>query len=523
MKKWLVSVLAGFMVTAPIPAKDPVNLDILNQIRDEGFNRSEVLKTVQHLSDHIGPRLSGSPGLKKANTWTRDKLSKWGLENAHLEGFDFGRGWTYEYSNVVMTSPRMQQIRAIPVSWHPGTAGIVEGSVIRVSIKTDADFEKYKGLLKGKILAVSDKIKMPDISEKKFFERHDEASFAKYAKYKIPGTRQKHYAEPAAKNYMKQDAFKKKYWQFLKDEGAIATIKGSRATGGQMDASGYSYRVGETPTLAQLSVASESYNRILRLIEDGKDVALKIEVRATFYDDDRQVYNTIAEIPGVGRHPEIVMAGAHLDSWFVGDGAVDNASGVAIAMEATRILKAIDIKPKRTIRIALWAAEEQGLVGSRAYVREHFLDYPLLENTSRPMRNVNEAPIIKPEHKLLSAYFNVDTGSGKIRGIFAEGNVAAMPIFNDWFKPFSDLGATFVSPNDDWGTDHISFQKAGLPGYDFMQDELDYFQRLHHTQLDVFDNVHEADLKQASVVMAAFLYNAAMREERMPRKPMPKN
>lgn len=515
MKKLLTAAIVISMLAMPSIARDDVNLDVMNKIRDEGFNRSQIMKTLKHLSDNIGPRLSGSPALKEANDWTKDKFTAWGLKNAHLEGFEFGRGWTYEYCNVVMTAPRVQQIYALPVSWHPGTNGSVEGSVMKVSIKTEADFEKYKGKLKGKILAISGKVNIAPLTTKTgetLFIRHDEESLADTAVFDMPSKGGNRNFSFFIKMMERRAKFGKKMWAFLKEEGALATIKGSRKSGGQMDASGYSHQLGSTPLLAQVSMAAESYNRMLRMLGAGKDVKIKMEVRATFYDEDTKTYNTIADIPGKDRKPEIVMAGAHIDSWHLGDGTVDNGAGVVVVMEAMRILTAIGIKPKRTIRAALWGGEEQGLYGSRSYVKKHFLENP---------KSGGER-IIKPEHSLLSVYFNLDNGSGKIRGIYTQGNVAAAPIFKEWLIPFHDVGATAVTLNSAGGTDHLAFQSAGLPGYQFIQDSLDYSSRLHHSQLDVFNNAHEDDLKQASVLMAAFIYNAAMREDRMPRKPMPK-
>ena len=514
----------AFMITliasAPAMAQD-VDLDVMYKIREEGLNNSQVMKTLSYLTDNIGPRLSGSPALKEANQWTADQLTAWGLENAHLEGFEFGRGWTYEYSTVHMTAPRLQQIQAYPISWHPGTNGAIEGDVVYVDMN---NYESYAGKLKGKIVAVSE-LRTIDKPSGDPVARHDDDSLKDLAKYSAPRARPQRSAKENADRRIQRNMANKKRDAFFKEQGAIAYVRASRRIGGIMEASGYDHAVGATPSLPMVAIAAESYNRMMRLMNKGEAVSLKMDIKVTFYDDDTKIYNTIAEIPGKGRNPEIVMAGAHLDSWYVGDGAVDNGAGSAVVMEAMRILKAIGVEPKRTIRVALWGGEEQGLFGSREYVAKHLADYPMLEgekykalpDTQR--KNTDMPMIKKDDYEKLSVYFNLDNGSGKIRGVYTQGNLAAQKVFNRWLEPFHDLGATTTTLGNTGGTDHLAYQAVGLPGYQFIQDRLDYGSRLHHTQIDVLDNVIEEDLKQASVIMAAFIYNAAMKNDRMPRKP----
>jgi Zn-dependent M28 family amino/carboxypeptidase len=272
---------------------------------------------------------------------------------------------------------------------------------------------------------------------------------------------------------------------------------------------------------------AEHYNLLHRLLELELNPLLAINIDARFHDDDRNAYNTLAEIPGTGENPEIVMTGGHLDSWHASAGAVDNAAGVAITMEAMRILSVLEVKPKRTIRIALWSGEEQGLHGSYQYVRKHLATRPDPEDPEERLlpRSYWRSPgwpiTPLPDFDRFSAYFNVDNGSGRIRGIYTEGNAAVKPIFSSWFGPFSDLSAGTVVLGDTGGTDHESFDDVGLPGFQFIQDGLDYRSRLHHTNIDSYDHAVEADMKQASTILAAFLYHAATMEERMPREVMP--
>ncbi len=503
-------------------AEEEVDLEIVNRIFDQGINHSEVMDTLQHLTDVIGPRLTGSPQMKQSNDWTRDKFAEWGLENAHLEDFEFGRGWTFSKSVVRMTSPRVAQLYALPMGWTPGTDGVVSGEVIHVTIDDEEDFEDYRGKLSGKIVLL-DKARERREPSNNIFTRRDEKSLANTKEYDIPNAR----GSGGFGNFKKLFAFTQDLYKFLKEEGAVAAIKISPREAALIEASFYIYEVGKTVEIPVLSMTSEDYDRTMRLLDLDNTVTLELEVEAQYYDDDTKGYNTIAEIPGQGRNPEIVMAGAHLDSWFVGDGAVDNGAGSAVVMEAARILSAIGIKPKRTIRFGLWSGEEQGFYGSLDYVTRHFAERPLSEKEEdqglpRFFSFTSQWPIQpKPAHEKLSVYFNLDNGSGKIRGIYGEGNPALQPIFKSWLKPFHDLGAETVVLGNTGGTDHQPFQWIGLPGFQFIQDPLDYGSRLHHSQIDTLSHVYEKDLQQAAIIMASFLYHAAMRDERMPRMPLP--
>ncbi|WP_417625128.1 M20/M25/M40 family metallo-hydrolase [Paremcibacter congregatus] len=524
MMRYCLLLLSGLAFLHQSTAASDVDLDIVTKIRDEGFNRSEVMNTLSHLSDTIGPRLTGSPALLEANEWTRDKLTEWGLANARLEGFEFGRGWSANRVEVFMTSPRTTQLYAQPVAWLPGTAGLVEGEAIYAPMKTKDDFGAFKGKLKGKVVFISEMPEQQEPNNRRFI-RYDENELEAKNQYTIP---LKDQAKDFEEMFFKIITFEKALDQFLKDEGALALVRRPWRNAMLHGATGYQYRPEYPATIPGISLVAEHYDRAVRLMNKKQTVSLSLNVDVTFHEEDTKSYNTIAEIPGQGRNPEIVMAGGHLDSWFAGDGAVDNGTGIAVVMEAVRILKAIGVKPKRTIRVGLWGGEEQGLFGSLQHVNNYYVTRP--DNTDENRKYA--APMFgqffggyplkpKKDFERFSMYVGFDNGSGKIRGIYAEENAAAAAIFKEWLVPFHDLGATTVSMNKTQATDHVAFSQVGLPGFQFIQDPLDYGARLHHTQMDVLSHAYEKDLKQASVIIASFLYNAAMRDERMPRKPLP--
>jgi len=522
LKNFITGALVTVCISFGVGADDAVDLDIINKIRDEGFNRSQVMETLAHLSDKIGPRLTGSPAMLEANNWTKDKLQEWGLEDTRLEGFEFGPGWTMERVEVFMTAPRKTQLSAMPISWHPGTEGVVEGEIIHAPMRRVADFEKWEGKLKGKIVFVDS---VPDQNEptNKFFRRLDGESLEGTKEFDVP-----HGAGNGIEGWVSYKSFFYEREQFLAKEGAVAMVRRSPRKAMLIEATSYQHIEGMTAKIPAVALAWEHYTRAVRLLDGGDDVKLTIDVDATFHTADMKSYSTLGDIPGKGRRPELVMAGAHLDSWFVGDGAVDNGAGVAVVMEAARILKAIGVKPKRTIRFGLWGGEEQGYFGSQQYVMNNLAERPeSTDDTLKYMepysKKFGQFPIVyKPEFDRFSAYFNLDNGSGKIRGVYAEGNAAVAPIFEKWLAPFHDLGAETVTLNTTSGTDHEPFDDIGLPGFQFIQDPLDYGSRLHHSQLDLLDHAYAKDLKQAAVIMASFIYNAAMRDEKLPRKPLPK-
>jgi hypothetical protein len=514
--------VVALTTTAAVPADEPVDLTTVTRIRSEGLLNSKVMDTLGYLSDVIGPRLTGSPQMKRANEWTRQQLEGWGLANAHLESWGpFGRGWTFDHVSVHMVQPEPVPLLAYPRAWTPGTAGVVRGELVRAKVDSEADLDKLKGKLSGKILLLGEarELKPPD---KPVFNRYTTEGLDELAKFQTGLGRPPFDREAIARRARLQRALR----DFLPAEGALATIEASdREAGVVTVGGGGSYRAGENPGVPALVMAAEHFNRLSRLLERKMPVELELDVRARFIDQDPMAYNTVAEIPGTDRKGEVVMLGAHMDSWHTGTGATDNGAGVAITMEAVRILRALDLHPRRTIRIALWSGEEQGLLGSRAYVREHFASRPEqpgdaeLPTFLRPVRG----PLtLKPEHAKLSAYFNVDNGTGKIRGIYTQQNAAVVPLFEAWLRPFADLGATTVTMRNTGGTDHQSFDAVGLPGFQFIQDEADYNTRTHHTNMDLLDRAQKDDLMQAAVVLASFVYDTAMRDELLPRKPLPR-
>jgi hypothetical protein len=491
-----------------------------------------VMETAEHLTDAIGPRLTNSPNARKAGEWTRQTLAGWGLANARLEAWGpFGRGWSLEHASVDLVSPERAPLVALPKAWTPGTAGLVRGKAVRAKLELEADFDSWRGKLAGLVVFLGEprELKEQDNLVKRFSDQDLEA----LGRFEVP--RPPRDLDKEREEFLKRRRFQRALNRFLADEKALATLEPSSRDGGTVRVVGGGSRRAEEPAgVPALVVAAVQYNRMARLLERKLDVELELDVRTTFHDDDPMGYNTVADIPGADKRGEIVMLGAHLDSWHAGTGATDNAAGVAVVMEAARILEALDWKPRRTVRIALWTGEEQGLLGSRAYVAQHFASRPDPadpEERELPTRlRKEEGPLtVKPDHALVSAYFNLDNGSGKVRGVYLQENAAVRPIFEAWLAPLRDLQATTLTMRKTQSTDHISFDAVGLPGFQFIQDELEYrgtpgfeFFGTRHTNMDVFDRLQRDDLMQAAVVMASFVYQAAMREERLPRKPLPR-
>jgi carboxypeptidase Q len=517
-----ISLISAIAWSQEKPEK--VDLETITRIRYEGFRNSKVMDYATGLMDSIGERLTGSPNMKRANEWTRDQLTAMGLSNAHLEPWGpFGRGWANQYVNVRMTSPDIAPLLVYAKAWTPGTNGVVTGKCIRVNIEKKEDFDKYKGKLAGMILIFGPDAEVKPIIEAPY-KRYTDDELAKTAEYQIPGER------PPFRfaDFVKRQQFVKELNQFLADEKVLAVIDHSRGTAGGGTVfvqSGGSYKTGETTTIPQLTMASEHWSRIARLLDQKKEVTLELNVVNTFYDDDPMQYDTIAELPGTDKKDELVMLGAHLDSWHAGTGATDNGAGTIVMMEAMRILKTLDIKPRRTIRIGLWSGEEEGLLGSQGYVQQHFgsrppMDDPAMKGMPTLMRREAGPVTVKPEQAKVSGYFNVDNGTGKIRGIYLQENEAVLPIFEAWMRPFKDLDMTTITMRNTGGTDHQSFDAVGIPGFQFIQDPVEYESRTHHSNMDVYDRLQPEDLKQMAVIVASFVYNAAMRDQMLPRKPI---
>lgn len=520
--------VAGLMLSPAVQAHPPgpqsaaesVDWDMVNRIRDEGFHRSQVMKTLTHLTEVIGPRLTGSPQMTESNEWTRQQLEDWGLENAHLEPFEFGRGWSFTHAALHLMEPQQVPLPAIPLAWTRGTEGEVRGELMQVELESEKDFEQYRGQLAGKILLFQEKERprppgRPALDE--IPRRLGAEGFERLSEFPIPDDDAGSWRSRIHKRRQAQE----KVREFLIEEKALATLhKSSRKNGILRVGGGGSREAGDPEPIPGLLISAENFQRLERLLDEDRTVELALRVDAQFHPAP-EAFNTFAEIPGSGAEGEIVMTGAHLDSWHAGTGATDNAAGVAVMMEALRILQALEVKPKRTIRIALWSGEEQGLLGSRAYVEEHFASRPEAEEGENPF--VDRWPLtLKPAHEKFSAYFNLDNGGGRVRGIYTQENLAVRPIFEAWLAPFADLGADTVVSRGTSGTDHQAFDRVGLPGFQMIQDPLDYFPKTHHTNLDVLDLVEPEDLKVSSVVLASLLYHAAMRDELLPRKPLPR-
>ncbi len=520
MKKLLA--LIALLATSLFAADTP-DLTMQNRIRQEGFRNSKVMDTAEGLMDFVGARLTGSPNMKRANEWTRDKLTEFGLSNAHLESWGpFGRGWSYQECTVRMTSPEIAQLWALPRAWTPGTNGVISGKPVKVKIETIEDIEKYRGKLAGKIVLNGDARELKP-HEQSQFTRYNDKTLADLEQYELPGR-----PRFTREEVQKRNAFRKALTKFLTDEKPLIMIDPGNTDFGTFTVqSAGNQKDGEQYPVPAIVLSAEHYNRLARLAEQGKDFTVEINVKTTYYDTDRNAYNTIAEIPGTDKKGEVVMLGAHLDSWHGGTGATDNGAGSVVAMEAVRILKAIGIAPKRTIRIALWSGEEEGLLGSHAYVAEHFASRPEPDPAERDLPSTMRRPAgpltIKPEHAKLAGYFNLDNGTGKVRGIYTQENYAVAPIFQAWIEPLKDLGVTGITSRNTGGTDHLSFDAAGLPGFQFIQDEIEYEPRTHHTNYDVYDRLQRADLQQAAVVMATFVWETANRPEMLPRKPLAKS
>ncbi len=504
---------------------DQQTLDMIGKIRYEGFHNSKIMEIATGLMEEIGPRLTGSPNVKKANDWTRQKLEDFGLVNAKLEPWSpFGRGWANEYSNVRMVVPDIATMIAYPKAWTPGTDGPKRAEVVRVSnVRTPQDLNRYKGKLAGKIVLFGDDGDVKPSAEP-LFSRYSEKQLEELEQYQIPGERNL----AQFREFQQRARIGRQIAKFWDDEKVVAVIDHSRGAinGGTVFVQqGGSYKVGQTVGTPALTMATEQWDRIARILADKKSVELEINVKNVFYDDAMTQWDTTAEILGTDKKDELVMLGAHLDSWHAGTGATDNGAGSIVMMEAVRILKALGVKPRRTIRIGLWTGEEQGLLGSQWYVSRYFGTRPESTDPERKgdptIIRRDSGPITpKPEAAKVSVYFNVDNGTGKIRGVYLQENAAAAPIFEAWMKPFHDLGMDTLTMRNTGGTDHLSFDAVGIPGFQFIQDPMEYDTRTHHSNMDVYDRLQPEDLKQMAVIVASFVYMAAQRDEKFPRKPI---
>ena len=518
----VLTLLAILLAVLPLAAQAPnqSELSAIHQIKDEGFDprTSKIMEIMSYLTDVYGPRLTNSPDIKDAAKWTTDKMKEWQLANVHLEPWGpFGRGWSNERTNVQVIAPHPFPLIAYAKAWTPGTNGPITADAVYASITKEEDFAKFKGQLKGKFVLTAAIPENPERFEAQT-HRYTDAELADLSKQEIPAAGQSF--EDRIAQFRAQRAFQTKLQAFLLEEGVAAWIEPSRSDDGTVfvQSGGGRDKEKDPPAPPRVAVASENYGRIVRMLEKKVPVTMLVDIQNKFYDDDLNSFNIIGEIPGSDKSKadEVVMLGGHFDSWQAGTGATDNAAGSAVMLEAMRILKTTGLKMRRTVRIGLWTGEEQGLLGSVAYVTQHFGD-------SHAPDPANKDRIkILPEHAKLDAYYNIDNGTGKIRGVYLQGNEMVAPIFNAWMEPFHDLGMTTLSIRNTGGTDHLSFNAVGLPGFQFIQDPMDYDTRTHHSNMDVYERIQEADMKQMAVIIASFVYLTANRDEMMPRKPLPK-
>jgi len=518
---------AALLLTTPLPAQgfgppqnqgeqEPIDLAAIERIKDEGFNRSQVMEITSWLTDVYGPRLTGSPISKQAGDWTLAQFEKWGLANAHYEWWGpFGRGWVNDRTSAQVVSPVPFPVIAYPSAWSEGTSGPVSGEVVIVpnTIRTALQFAPYRGKLEGKIVLSQPPREVPALFDAPA-DRYTQDELDRLANPFPVGGRQGgggFRGQGGQQGAPPDGSPPVNLARCLVDEGATAVLAPGRGDGGNVFVGGMSAnRAVDAPkTIPQVSLAAEHYGRIYRILEKGLPVTMDLDVENTFYSDELNSFTRVAELPGTDKADEVVMLGAHFDSWQAGTGATDNAAGSAVMMEAMRILKALDLPMRRTVRIGLWTGEEQGLIGSREYVTAHFGDRSTMA--------------LRPDHENFSAYYNVDNGTGAIRGIYLQGNSEVGGIFSQWMSVLNSdsLSVGHIAPGNTGGTDHQSFDAVGLPGFQFIQDPVEYNTRTHHSSQDVYERIQELDMKHNAVTVAAFVYLTANRDEILPRKPLP--
>jgi len=498
----------------PISAQqaERVDLNAIYKIKEEGFQRSRVMEIMSWLTDVYGPRLTNSPGFRKAGDWAVKEMTSWGLVNVKLQPFgSFGRGWANDKFSMMATTPGGSlPVIGYPQAWTSSTDGPVSGDAIYATLDTPEDLATWQGKLKGKFVLSTAMPDVPALFEAQAQRYTQEQLTALEAETDALGRGGRgggRAGGPGRGGAGQAASFTQARAQFLKDEGVLAVISPGRGSGGTVFVGGGGSREANAPaTVPAVTIAVEHYGRILRTLQKNQPVRIDLEVKNTFYDDPTS-FNVVGEIAGTDKAEELVMLGAHFDSWHSGTGATDNAAGSAVMMEAMRILKQSGLALRRTVRIGLWGGEEQGLIGSRQYVTETFADRATMT--------------LKPAHAKLSGYFNVDNGTGAIRGVYLQGNEGVAPIFETWMKPFGNLGMNTLTIRDTGGTDHQAFDAVGLPGFQFVQDPVEYGTRTHHSNMDLFERIQEEDMRKNAVIVASFVYFAANRDQLLPRKPLP--
>ncbi|QQS39830.1 MAG: M20/M25/M40 family metallo-hydrolase [Acidobacteriota bacterium] len=524
--------------------------EVIEKIKAEGMgDNSQVMNTLSYLVDVIGGRLTNSPSMKQANEWTRDTMAKWGMQNAKLEAWGpWGRGWSLEDFSAVVVEPENFPVIAYPKAWSPSTKGEITGPVIHMKVESEADLAKYKGKLKNAIVLVGDPRDMkPDFDGMGM--RFSDSQLLDMANAPDParsGQRGGFNASPEQlKRFIEGRALQIRAMNMLIEEGAAVMVdNSSKGSGGTVFVSGAAVAGDPPKTLQdlfqgsvsawdkgaekrmvpQMTMSTEHFNRLVRMIDHGKNVQMAVNIKARYHEEDLMGYNTVAEIPGTDPElkDEIVMLGGHLDSWHAAGGATDNAAGCAVAMEAARIILATGLKPRRTIRVALWSGEEQGLNGSQEYVKQHFGEMQGGGGRFAMLMGQGSGTLVKrPDYEKFSAYYNMDNGTGKFRGVYLQGNSAVAPIFRAWLQPFKEMGAGTLTLSNTGGTDHLSFDAIGLPGFQFIQDPIEYSPLTHHSNQDNYDRLIADDLKHNATIMAAFVYQTAMMDGKIPRKAPP--
>lgn len=506
MKRLLISFGLIVICFAISFAQEKVDLSMMQKIKDEEKNNSKITMIAHNLTDVCGPRLTNSPGYNRALDWVTQTLKEWGLKNAGPEAWgEFGKGWSTETSYLAMKNPYYETMIAYPEAWTNGTPKAITAEVIMLDHLDSATIDKMGEQIKGKVVMVKANNTKLRSAFKAYATRYEDSVLDKMPDtYMLTRKMLDSFMPFIIKDYRNK--------LYLQSKGAagLLTVRTFDRDGTIIVDGTPAYKKDFEATLPEMVVSTEDYLKLQRLLLDKQKVEVEMNAQSRFYTDNLTGYNVVGEIPGTDPKlkSQVVMLGGHLDSWHSGTGATDNGAGCIVMMEAVRILKALNVAPRRTIRIALWGGEEQGLLGSFGYVKKHFGD-----------------PIdmkLKPEQGKISAYYNLDNGSGKIRGIFLQHNEGVREIFKAWLAPFADMGATGITSSNTGSTDHLSFDAVGIPGFQFIQDPLEYETRTHHSNMDTYDHLSIEDLQQAAVIVAAFIYNTAMRDEMMPRKPLPK-
>ena len=536
-----ICALAICAAAAALPlgaASEKIDYEGINKIKQIGLNpqTSQVMEISSWLTDVHGPRLTGSPNTQKAGEWAVAKMKEWGLQNVSLEpwvdknGFD--RGWVNEKFYMAAVSPQAFPITGTPTGWTPGTNGLVRGEIALVAETTQEDLQKYAGKLKGKWILTQ---APPNVAAfwSPLATRATAEELMQMELASNPGP-EFGVANPTADGRGGRGAgrggpggaapFNRNDW--FRAEG-VAGLLSTAPRGHGIYLIGGNRSTDPANALPQVAIPAEQYGRLARMVM--KDIAVTIEADIkNAYQPNPAMFNVVGEIPGTDKADEIVMLGAHFDSWHASTGATDNAAGSAAMMEAMRLLKQSGVRLRRTVRIGLWTGEEQGLIGSREYVKKHIAAWnvPAPAPGAQPQRGGGRGGCqtgytFKPEHAKFAGYFNIDNGTGAIRGVYLQQNDAVAPVFREWMEPFRSIGMNTLTSRNTGGTDHQSFDALGLPGFQFIQDEVEYDTMTHHTNLDSYERLQPTDMMRNATIAASFAYLAANRDEKLPRKPMP--